>query len=507
MLLYLLWAILIFLGTLVYFSARWYIRAYGDMGFSSILFTLLNGIQTTAGSLIGEWLKNALVPCLLVMLVLTLVLILPDAAHIDLVVKNRKHFRLFPFSKKLVRIGGMVAAAAMLWCGADLAGFPRWLKERSQQTTIYQDEYVAPNAENVVFAGEKRNLIYIYLESMETSLFSIEQGGARPYCVIPELYELARSNINFSNNDGVGGGTDTAANYTTGAMVAQTMGLPVITSFAPGYGYGSGERDPNLFGNDHPFMPGAKGLCDILHENGYYQTLMVGSASNFGGRRPLYLQHNTDHVYDLFTASEDGIIDPDYQVWWGFEDQYLFEYARQELLKIAQQEQPFAFTMLTVDTHFPDGYVCELCQNQYAEQYENVYACSSRQVCEFVQWIQQQDFYENTTIVISGDHLTMDNEYTSRNVSENYDRRVYNCIINAAVTSVHTNNRIFTTMDMFPTTLAAMGATIAGDRLGLGTDLFSAAPTLAEQYGLEWLETELAKSSDYYITHFATKGE
>lgn len=41
--------------------------------------------------------------------------------------------------------------------------------------------------------------------------------------------------------------------------------------------------------------------------------------------------------------------------------------------------------MLTVDTHFTDGYVCELCQNQYDEQYSNVIACSSRQVSEF--WI------------------------------------------------------------------------------------------------------------------------
>lgn len=48
--------------------------------------------------------------------------------------------------------------------------------------------------------------------------------------------------------------------------------------------------------------------------------------------------------------------------------------------------------MLTVDTHFTDGYVCELCQNQYDEQYSNVIACSSRQVSEFLDWIKQQDF-------------------------------------------------------------------------------------------------------------------
>lgn len=67
--------------------------------------------------------------------------------------------------------------------------------------------------------------------------------------------------------------------------------------------------------------------------------------------------------------------------------------------------------MLTVDTHFTDGYLCDLCDDEYDDQYSNVMACSSKQVAEFVEWVQEQDFYENTTIVISGDHLTMDSDY------------------------------------------------------------------------------------------------
>ena len=36
---------------------------------------------------------------------------------------------------------------------------------------------------------------------------------------------------------------------------------------------------------------------------------------------------------------------------------------------------------------------------------------------------------------------------------------------------------------MYPTILASMGATIEGDRLGLGTNLFSSQETLIEQLG------------------------
>ena len=53
-------------------------------------------------------------------------------------------------------------------------------------------------------------------------------------------------------------------------------------------------------------------------------------------------------------------------------------------------------------------------------------------------------------------------------------------------------------MDYFPTTLAAMGVKIEGDRLGLGTNLFSDKPTLLEEMGWEKFNAELARRSIFY---------
>ena len=58
-------------------------------------------------------------------------------------------------------------------------------------------------------------------------------------------------------------------------------------------------------------------------------------------------------------------------------------------------------------------------------------------------------------------------------------------------------NRTFTPMDMFPTTLAAMGFKIKGNKLALGTNLFSPLPTITEKYGIEYIEQEVQKSSEY----------
>lgn len=123
---------------------------------------------------------------------------------------------------------------------------------------------------------------------------------------------------------------------------------------------------------------------------------------------------------------------------------------------MAQTNKHFNFTMLTVDTHHIDGYICDLCGNQYDGITANVVTCADKQVKEFIDWCRERDFYEDTTIVISGDHPRMDTSLVEG--VDYYDRTVYNCFINSAKEPQgSTSNREFTAMDMFPTILSAMG--------------------------------------------------
>lgn len=95
---------------------------------------------------------------------------------------------------------------------------------------------------------------------------------------------------------------------------------------------------------------------------------------------------------DYDYAIENSKIPSDYKVWWGYEDEKLFEFAKEKCTELSRQEEPFNLTMLTVDTHFEDGYMCEKCPNDYGDQYANVMACSSKQVYEFIEWVKQQPF-------------------------------------------------------------------------------------------------------------------
>ena len=117
----------------------------------------------------------------------------------------------------------------------------------------------------------------------------------------------------------------------------------------------------------------------------------------------------------------------------------------------------------------------------FEDVYSNSILCFDSLIDNFISWIEEQDFYDNTTIVITGDHLTMDQIWAQTLVGDSYERTIFNTFINSANSPVETQNRIFTQLDLFPTILVSIGAEIDGERLGLGTNLFSDTPTLAEE--------------------------
>lgn len=480
----------VLIAFLCFFSARWFVRVYGRTGFDSILYTLTASLGGVQSGLVFQYLLQALLPSVLctgLASFLFFFLLRRNATG-----KNQSSRpRRFPS----VPVALLLSAGLIVFAAFDV-GLVEYISDQINDSDLYETSYVNPDSVEISFPEKKRNLIYIYLESMETTFLSKELGGAMDENLIPELYQLAKDNTCFSNGDSDVGGFYTAAGatWTVGSMVAQTAGIPLKTPTEDVNKYGASGED---------FLPGVTSLTSILHDAGYYQALMVGSDASFGGRKPYFLQHGMDKVYDIYTARQDGIVPSDYFVWWGMEDLHLFEYARQELTKIAAQEQPFAFTMLTVDTHHVGGYQCALCQpSASGETYDQSISCSSRQVAAFVEWIQAQSFYENTTVIIVGDHESMDNGYIERNVPDDYQRLVYNCFINAAVEPAKTQNREYCAVDLFPTTLAAMGCRIEGDRLGLGTNLFSTQATLTEQHGFDRFNRELAKASSYYEENF-----
>lgn len=485
--------VILILAVVIVVASIYYKTNYAEQTFETILYHLARGPEKANTEVVGKALKVCIIP----IIVLLLVLIIPltnfgqNKNSIEIRFKSKKRtFQVYPnerIIKHKIRYSLIILLLSIIFALGQISLYT-YIKNQAERSNFFDKEYVASENVKITFPDKKRNLIYIFLESMETTTTSKENGGGWEYSIIPELEQLAEENINFSNTEKLGGSVQLpGTGWTVAGMVAQTSGTPlkmdIISNSYTGYS---------------SFLPGVYSLGDILEKEGYNLKLMVGSDSGFGGRKDYFTVHGNYEIFDFYTAIEEGKMTKEDEVWWGYDDDDLFKWAKEEILELANQDEPFNFIMLTADTHFVDGYLSENAGNEFETQYENVFAYSSKCVYEFVKWIQEQDFYENTTIVIVGDHIGMQTEFYEAHLEEEYTRTVYNTFINSAIPEANSKNRKFSTLDIFPTVLASIGVEIEGERLGLGTNLFSGEPTLIEKYGYEFVNEELSKRSNFY---------
>jgi len=497
----------IFFGLIFSFAAAllsvcvWYKNTFG-VEFKTLLYVLSSPLKGTGAETIREIIAVTVPAAIAAAIVY--------AVPAVLVYRLASPDRARP-CRWLERVGALLICASLIFSavfGVYALGIPKYIELTRGETGFYEEYYISPDEVSVTSDGETKNLIYIYLESMESTYASVEDGGKQPENYIPYLTSLAAENISFTEKeDGRLGGFVTLAgtDWTVAALLATSAGIP--------FSFPLGENGNNAMNKQEYFASGLITLGDILSEKGYRQMFLCGSDAAFGGRDKYYTQHGNHEIYDLDSAREDGVVAADYHNgFWGIEDYILFDIAKTKLTELAEGDEPFNLTMLTVDGHHNGGFRCKYCGDDYKElserwhQTANVVTCQDGLMEQFLGWCAEQDWYEDTVIVISGDHPRMDPRLVSKVPYE--ERTVYNCFINAAKEPGKTGmagevGRAWTPFDMFPTTLAAMGFDVIGGRLGLGTDMFSGLPTLSEQIGMDVLETEIQKYSSYYVNTFS----
>lgn len=484
--------ILILIATIMIIGSLYYYKNYPEQTFDQILFYLFSGVEHTSVAVVNSVIKACLKPVVIIAFLIWLPTkrIIKTSNYITIKIRKKTFkIKIFPFD--IIRLHRgiyltiiyIISILLLIFCFK----IDKYIYNNFQETTIYEEHYVNGQEIEIKFPEQKRNLIIIVAESMENTLFSQENGGGWQYSVMPELEELAKENINFSNTELIGGGIQiSGTDFTAAGMVSLTAGIPLKIA------------NPNDYNGKGKYLDSAYTLGDILKEQGYNLEIMMGSDGTFGGRKQYFSTNGGYKIFDLNYAIDTGKMSTAEKVWWGFEDDKLFEWSKEEITNLANKEEPFNYIMLTADTHFVDGYLSQNAENKFETQYENVYAYSSKSIYEFVQWIKEQDFYENTTVVIVGDHLGMQTEFYEEHTGEGYKRTIYNCFINSAIPATNTNNRLYFHVDLFPTILASIGVQIEGNRLGLGTNLFSNKPTLMEELGFQYVNAEIQKKSRFY---------
>ena len=476
-------------------GSNYFVNNFRDQSFEEIIFHLISGVGGTSSSVVFDIIKK----CFVLICIITIVLYFLQSnnffktnKYLKVKIKGKeKKICIYPikFIQKYKKLFFFLLEIIAIICVVKSFKIDNYLKNQFQRTKIFDEYYMQGENVNITFPEEKRNLIIIFTESMEASLASKENGGGWEYSIIPELEKLALENMNFSNTEEIGGAKSVSGTtFTAAGLVAHTSGVPIKVPLA----------DYNQYVGTGKYLDKVYSLGEILKSQGYNLEIMMGSDGEFGGRTQYFTTNGNYKIFDLNYAIQQGKMTKEETVWWGFEDDKLFEWSKEEILNLAEQDKPFNYIMLTADTHFIDGYLSNNAEKKFDQKYENVFAYSSKSIYEFVQWIQEQDFYQDTTVVILGDHLGMQTQFYEEHLDSNYERTIYNVFINSAIEEQNSKNRIFTTMDMYPTILASIGAKIEGEKIGLGTNLFSGEKTLSERLGHEYLNQELNKKSNFY---------
>ena len=198
------------------FAAKWFQEKWDKIDFATVVYQLSTPLKGTNSEIIVDFCVSVLPATVVVMLAIVLFYALFEKIfsamffQFDVKMSARKY--TLRTGKKFYAVGKVAFWAilvGMLSLGISgkikALGIAEYLADISQSSTVFEEYYVNPIDVKITFPEKKRNLIFIYLESMESTYASVEEGGGKPQDYIPELTLLAKEHVSISNGEKIGG--------------------------------------------------------------------------------------------------------------------------------------------------------------------------------------------------------------------------------------------------------------------------------------------------------------
>ena len=454
---FLLFLIFLFLET-----KKFIIDQFPFSNFSQILFFLLSGLEGTDYHFIETYFFRCLLPSALYS---TAFLLLPEI------------MRLAVFQKILSYIKSnyinclILGTFFIIWTYSIHTLLTKTEKIFPPKSTFYEENYVEPEKQNFTFPTQKKNLIIILLESFETTFCNTSFFGTN---LLSPLQAIQARGISFQNYTNGFGTTSTQP-----AILALFSGVP--TTLIP-------IDILHQYGKNLTQLKNTYTLGKILTSNHYHTFFISGINTNFAGQKKFLCDNGFQEKY-LDSQNIEKMY-PQYQRagGWGYGDSDVFQIAANELKSM---KEPFVAIINTIDTHHHYDPKISTDTHLAYKEYDTIYH-TAQATADFLTTLQSYPYYQNTVIVLLGDHLRHGNDFSMPD-----ERHIYNLFLNTDI-NLQERNRTFTQIDLFPTILEAIGVTWNSHRLGLGTSVFSQEQTLQEKFGGAYLERELSKRNDLY---------
>ena len=178
-------------------SIEWLYDSFGHLSMDEIIFHFKVPMEGTNTDMVWVYMKECLWKIFIPTAILSVVLIYP-------MVKNLKFVQKINTAERRRTVVAGLCVAILILGGSifivlKTSDILQYIENQTDSSNFIEDEYVNPESANIEFPEEKRNLIYIFLESMETTYYSEKDGGLSEKDLIPEISKLAKENLNFSD--------------------------------------------------------------------------------------------------------------------------------------------------------------------------------------------------------------------------------------------------------------------------------------------------------------------
>jgi hypothetical protein len=355
-------------------------------------------------------------------------------------------------NKKLILIKIIILVAVLgIFCGT-INKFPPviFIKGFYQYHTSVSVHYNKKKMEengintNIVPIEDQRvlkgkNLVYIFLESIEQTYLDENLFPG----LIPNIKKFVGKDAVFFPNVKEA----EHANFTLGGMFAAMTGGILSNQHILGNGLEewNGGFNPNVAQN-LPTLP------EALKIAGYHQVFMRAASLQFAGTNLLLEKLKFNEMYDT-KDFKDQIKDKSLIGAWGVRDNALFQVAFDKYVKLSKSKQPFNLTLLTVDTHPPDGltFSGSLKYGDGKSNLLNAVHTTDYELGQFIEKLKTVKGWENTVIAISNDHLAMSSSTDHAMLIKNPQRKMLFFALNAGPHKVVKTDGA--TFDIAPTVL------------------------------------------------------
>lgn len=346
----------------------------------------------------------------------------------------------------------------------------------NDKNLLFKDKYVDAKKLNFLKPKKLKNLIFIFYESADKNFPNIiltrdKEGSVVEYEDREDVHKSLRNIEGFEIDNFI---QAKSLGWSMAGMVAAQCSVPFF-------------GDTRIENVKDFSINKLTCISDILKDYGYEQFFFTSGEKKFHHMDQFYLSHGFQKIYDKTDYLLNGIDRKNFGSFdQGLHDDILLDQAFDKIKELSDKQTPFNVVLSTTDTHDPYNYMSPSCKDsrKYIKNFEDHYylrlrdsfKCTGKFISKFIKRLKKEGIFQNTLIVISGDHLapsTKNLEPYLKKSEENPEknRRIFFKIINS---TNEPRRDLMSHFDIGPTILNDLNIlSLNQDKFGLGLSLYS----------------------------------